>query len=346
MGRNLRLEAFARLFGALEGGEALPDARLHRLRVEIADRDDGHQVRPVPVLVEVPQPLRRDLSQHLRIADRQPLRVARAVEAIGDLGVAEPRSGTPAAPPLLDHDATLEFDLLVVQGDGAGPVLEHQERLVQDVRVVRRHLQHVDRLVEAGVRVDVRPEAHADALQVVEQLRLFEVLRAVERHVLDEVGQPELVVVLEHRTGTDDEAQEGAVLGPAVLPHVVPEAVVELSGEHGRILGKDLVQLVRPFGQQLDAGVGLLGVNARRHEAGDQSRRDGQQACSTRVRSAALSLDHRRFSFVWWGVQRLPATRAPPSTRTTAPAGNASTSASRARSAAPRLRLSTVSLTR
>ena len=168
-----------------------------------------------------------------------------------------------------------------------------------------------------------------------------------ERHVLDEVSQTELVVVLEHRTGADDEPQEGAVLGPAVLPDVVAETVVQFAGEDRRILGQDLGQLVGPFGQQPGADVGLLGVDApRRQQAGDQSRRDGWQTCTVRVRPATLSLDHRRFSFVWWGVQRLPATRAPPSTRTTAPAGNASTSASRARSAAPRLRLSTVSLTR
>ena len=36
------------------------------------------------------------------------------------------------------------------------PVLEDEQRLIDDRRVVGRDLQLVDRLVEAGVRVDVR----------------------------------------------------------------------------------------------------------------------------------------------------------------------------------------------
>ena len=38
------------------------------------------------------------------------------------------------------------------------------------------------------------------------------VLGAVERHVLDEVRQPALVVVFENRAGVDDQPQLGALL--------------------------------------------------------------------------------------------------------------------------------------
>jgi hypothetical protein len=71
--------------------------------------------------------------------------------------------------------------------------------------------QHVDRLVEARVRVEVRAELHAHALEIVDQVVLGEVLGAVERHVLDEVREAELGRVLEHRAGVHHEPQLGAL---------------------------------------------------------------------------------------------------------------------------------------
>ena len=81
--------------------------------------------------------------------------------------------------------------------------------------LVGRNLQLVDRLVEAGVGVDVRAEPHAERLHERGDVLPGEVPRAVERHVLDEVGQPALVVVLEHRPRLDHQPQFGARLAAA-----------------------------------------------------------------------------------------------------------------------------------
>ena len=195
--RHVELLPRSGLGGILEIAEVLADPRLDRVRLEVADGDDRHQVGPVPVVVEAPQGLVGRVLEDLAVADRQPLGVARAVEEDGELLVAHARLGAAAESPLLDHDAALLVDLLVLEGDAVGPVLEDLEGRVDDLRVVGRDLEHVDRLVEARVGVDVRAEAHADALEVVDQLLLLEVLGAVEGHVLDEVGQPALVVVLQ-----------------------------------------------------------------------------------------------------------------------------------------------------
>ena len=105
------------------------------------------------------------------------------------------------------------------------PVLENRESLVDDARRVGRDRQDVDGLVEARVRVEVRAEPHADRLEILDQVVLREMLRAVERRVLDEVREAELRRRLEHRAGVDDEAQLGALLRSAVLTDVVPDAV-------------------------------------------------------------------------------------------------------------------------
>ena len=72
------------------------------------------------------------------------------------------------------------------------------------------NLQLVDGLVEARVRVHVRAEPHAERLHEVGDVLLREVPGAVEGHVLDEVGEPALVVVFEDRARLDDEPKFGA----------------------------------------------------------------------------------------------------------------------------------------
>ncbi len=118
----------------------------------------------------------REALEHLDGADREALGVARALEQDRELLVLHP--GARAAPPapLLDHDAALLVDLLALEGDAAGPVLQDLEPSLEDLRVVGRDLQHVDGLVEAGVGVEVGPEAHADAFEVVDQLVAGEAL--------------------------------------------------------------------------------------------------------------------------------------------------------------------------
>ena len=64
------------------------------------------------------------------------------------------------------------------------------------------------------------------------------VLGAVERHVLDEMRQPALVVVLEHRAGVDDEPQLGAASRLPVRPHEVLQAVREPAFADLRIDGE------------------------------------------------------------------------------------------------------------
>ena len=120
--------------------------------------------------------------------------------------------------------------------------------LVDDGRAVGRNLQLVDRLVEAGVGVDVRAEAHAGRLQERDDVLLGKVARAVEGHVLDEVRQPALVVVFEHRSGVDHEPELGAVLRLLVGADVVAHAVRERADRDPRVDGNGGRQgrVVRP----------------------------------------------------------------------------------------------------
>ena len=233
--RDFGRDAGTGLRGPGQSPELIADRRFDLGAVEITDRDDGHQVRAVPVLVEAAQPLGRGRLEDLGLPDRQPLRVERPLEQDRELLILNARLRPAPAPPFLDHDAALLVHLFRVEEHALSPVREDAEGGRQHLRVVHRHLQHVDGLVKAGVSVEVRTELHPDRLEVVDERLLLEVLRAVERHVFDEMREPELILVLEDGARVHDEAQFHPVLRLIVLVHEIAQAVVQRPGDDGRI---------------------------------------------------------------------------------------------------------------
>jgi hypothetical protein len=73
---------------------------------------------------------------------------------------------------------------------------------------------------------------------------------AVERHVLDEVGEAELIRLLEKRSRLDGEPQRGALRRPAVPANEVGEAVRQLAGPNRRIERNRLLKVDRLRGDR------------------------------------------------------------------------------------------------
>ena len=76
------------------------------------------------------------------------------------------------------------------------PVLEDLESGGDRRWILCRHLEHIDGLIEARIGIDRGSECHADRFEVVDEFLLLEVFSAIERHVLGEVSETELRVVL------------------------------------------------------------------------------------------------------------------------------------------------------
>ena len=124
-----------------------------------------------------------------------------------------------------------------LERDVLRPVFEDEQRAVEHLGVVRRYLQHVHGFVETRERVHAGAEAHADRFHERHDLELRKVLRAVERHVLDEMRKSALVVIFQHGAGVYDQPQFCAVLRSPVAADVVAKAVLELAGADLRIDG-------------------------------------------------------------------------------------------------------------
>jgi hypothetical protein len=99
-------------------------------------------------------------------------------------------------PPFLIDDGPFAIDLGGVQDDAGRPVLQHGEGGIHGLRIVRHRLQGVDRPIEGRGGVDFGTEAHAQGLELDHQIVLGEALGAVEGHVLEEVREAELGIVL------------------------------------------------------------------------------------------------------------------------------------------------------
>ena len=166
-------------------------------------------------------------------------------------------------------------DLDRVERDVMCEVFEDGERPIHDRRIAGRDLQLVHRLVEAGMRVHMRAEPHAERLHEARDLLLRKMLRAIERHVLDEMRQPPLVFVFEHRTRLHHEPKLGPRLRQSILANVVAQAVRQRANRDQRI---DRNGLVERRVLKVDGGGWLLGTGKADHR---RQCKDRQQQANT-----------------------------------------------------------------
>src|SRR3546814_319978 len=209
------------------GSEMLGDQLFHQLRISVADHDHRRPVRPVPAFVKRAQAFRRRASQGCVSADRVTL---------GDL-----ETGVEERPALLHHaggelgspaffgedDAPLRLDGGGIKQRRVDHVGEDVETEVDLLRVGAGKVELIDGLGRAGGRIGVAAEAGAQFLPGLPRLAVAEACRAAERHVLDEVRPPPLMVLLVERAGVDPEPDRDLAGGKRVLPHRIMDAVGE-----------------------------------------------------------------------------------------------------------------------
>ena len=117
-------------------------------------------------------------------------------------------------------------------------VAKHHQAAVQHAFALDGNVvKHILGLLEAGGCIDVASEFGADALQPVQDALSGEVLRAVEAHVLEEVGQAVLVGSFQYCTRVRGKIKLYALCGQFVVTDVISETVIELANLDGRISG-------------------------------------------------------------------------------------------------------------
>ena len=108
--------------------------------------------------------------------------------------------------------------------------MHHQESGVHDALTVGRHIREaVHRLVDRGVGVDISTEIDTYRLEIIDDSFSREVLRSVERHVLQEVRQTVLVILLEDSAYRLRDMELGTLFRLLVMTDVIGQSVIQLT---------------------------------------------------------------------------------------------------------------------
>ncbi len=91
------------------------------------------------------------------------------------------------------NDSALLVNFLTIKRKASAPVFQNQQAGVEGRLTRCRHIADaVNRLVNTGIGVEVTAKLHTQGAGVLEEHAVGEVLRAIEGHVLKEVGQAAL----------------------------------------------------------------------------------------------------------------------------------------------------------
>ena len=206
--------------------------------IHIADDDDALIVGTVPLLIVVAEVLIREIVDNAHQADRHTVSVLGVGIELRQYVVINPHDRAAAQLPFLVDDPAFLVDFLVGKRQAVRPVLEDQQAGVECALAGRRHVADtVDGLVDAGIGIQVAAELNAERTGEFQQRGVGEVLRPIEGHVLQEVGQPSLLVVLLDGTDPLCDVEVGYMLRPFVVKDVIGQAVAELSLSHVLVHG-------------------------------------------------------------------------------------------------------------
>ncbi len=240
------------------------------------------RLRPVPILVEAEDRVARRAFDDLGFSDRDALGVFRSVKKNRRFFVEHAHLRAATESPLFEDDAALFFDFGRIERDAVGPVAEHADRFVEELGFVRRDLQRVNGFVEVRVRVQIRAERDAAFFEHVDDRLLRKSLRAVERHVLDEVREPALIVVFEHRARVHREPHLRAMLRFLVRENVIGEPARERALRDARVERKRLIvgrsDRRRDGPNRFRRRDVLRGRTARSEKERERSKDDGEEA--------------------------------------------------------------------
>ena len=195
--------------------------------VNVAHNNQSLQVWTIPFAVIAAESLIGEVLHDLHRADGHAVGILAVLADKGQSFFYETQLGAAAHTPLLFDDAALLVDFLVLEQQVVAPVVQDEQTGIDGSDCLDIHIIYIIySLVEGRIGVEVLAELHADALQVLLQGITRKVCRAVEAHVLEEVCEATLVVLLLHGTHTLRDVEVTTLLRPFVVADIIGESVL------------------------------------------------------------------------------------------------------------------------
>ena len=211
---------------------------LNVVYVNVAHDDDGLVVRAIPLLVVLHQLLALEVVDDAHQTDGHALAILRARVHLGQCTGNHALRGAFAQAVLVVHHVALLHNLLLLQRQAVAPVLQNQHARVEGRLASRGNIADaVNRLVNAGVGIEVAAKLHAQRTGELNQVVALEVLRTIEGHVLQEVSQAALALLLLDGAHALGNVEISHMLRPFVVADVIGQTIVELANAHSLVNG-------------------------------------------------------------------------------------------------------------
>ena len=227
--------------------ENLLDFLLHLINIDIAHNNYCLQVRAIPLLIIVAQVLIREVVYDVHRADRHTVFVLGSLINLGHSLLHESlngHTGTTCAP-LFVNNTTLLIDFGILKQQIVTPVMQNQQTRVDNALALQWGRTYViNRLVYRGIGIEIGTELNADGLAPGNNAKFltlsWEVLGAVECHVLKEVGKSALTWLLKYRTYALGNVEIGKASLLCIVADIIGHAILKLTLAYCRVLWQAL----------------------------------------------------------------------------------------------------------
>ena len=216
--------------GVLDATEELLDLSLGLVDIDVTDDDNSLVIGVIPFVVIVDELLTLEVVDDGHQTNRITSSVLRARVEFLEVTLEHTALCGSTETPLLVDDAALFVDLALLQGEAAGPVAEDEQTGVECGDRVCRHVVNVVHcLVDGGVGIEVTTELDALRAAPLDEVIAFEMVGTIESHVLKEVSETALVLVLFKGAHFLGDVEVGTMLRPVVVADDVSQSVGKLT---------------------------------------------------------------------------------------------------------------------
>ncbi len=161
--------------------------------IDIANYDDTLVCWMIPFLIVVAKLLILEVVDDRHQADRITLTILTVRIKLLEIALKHTRAWACSQSPFLVDNATLLVNLFRVEGKTISPVAKDEQTRVESALTSCRYVVDiVNSLVDAGVGIQVATKLHADRLAIADEVVAWEIVCAIEAHMLKEVSQTTL----------------------------------------------------------------------------------------------------------------------------------------------------------
>ena len=232
--------------GRLPAGEFIDDLGFDCFRIDIADYDQRCIIGAIIASVEIPDD---GAGSGIDVLYCSISPESLCIQSIGGDEIEvifEPANLVIVAGARFRLDnAPLTIDRFIRDGDFGRSLAHQHQRSIDEFIIHPREIEFVDRVFEGGRSIRVSPECEAEPLEQLYHLAFRDIGRSVERHVFDDMSQPEFFLALIHPADIETETDYCRVLRSLVMRDRVFHTIGQNAEAHIGI-GRNVVNRYPP----------------------------------------------------------------------------------------------------